>query len=76
MDLLVNILITLGVLVLVYLFLVAPRMINRADRTPFFGWHYAHRGFFDNDSDAPENSLAAFQKAVDAGYGIELDVQL
>lgn len=76
MDLLVNILIALVVLVLVYLFLVAPRMINRADRTPFCGIHYAHRGLFDNNSDAPENSLAAFKKAVDAGYGIELDVQL
>jgi len=36
----------------------------------------AHRGLFDNDSDHPENSLAAFARAVDAGYGIELDVQL
>ena len=25
----------------------------------------AHRGLFDNDSEAPENSLAAFRKAVD-----------
>ncbi len=56
--------------------MVAPRMINRADRTPFYNRHYAHRGLFDNDSEAPENSLAAFKKAVDAGYGIELDVQL
>ena len=76
MDVLVNILITLLVLVLIYIFMVAPRMINRADRKPFYGRHYAHRGLFDNDSDAPENSLAAFKKAVDAGYGIELDVQL
>ena len=38
--------------------------------------YYAHRGLHDNISDAPENSLAAFQKAVDAGYGIELDVQM
>ena len=38
--------------------------------------YYAHRGLYDNISDAPENSLAAFQKAVDAGYGIELDVQM
>ena len=59
-----------------YLFLIAPRMFQRADRTPFMKYHYAHRGLFDNDSDAPENSLLAFQKAVDAGYGIELDVQL
>ncbi len=51
-------------------------MINRADRTPFQNRHYAHRGLFDNESEAPENSLAAFRKAVEAGYGIELDVQL
>lgn len=76
MDILINILITLVVLVLIFIFMIAPRMINCADRTPFLGRHYAHRGLFDNKSDAPENSLAAFQKAVDAGYGIELDVQL
>ena len=38
--------------------------------------YYAHRGLHDNKSNAPENSMRAFQKAVDAGYGIELDVQL
>lgn len=36
----------------------------------------AHRGLFDNATDAPENSLAAFRLAVEAGYAIELDVQL
>lgn len=36
----------------------------------------AHRGLFDNDSDAPENSLAAFRRAVEQGFGMELDVQL
>ena len=71
-----NILLTIVVIFLIYVFMVAPRMINRADRTPFYNRHYAHRGLFDNDSEAPENSLAAFKKAVDAGYGIELDVQL
>ena len=30
----------------------------------------AHRGLFDNASEAPENSMAAFRKAVDAGYDI------
>lgn len=34
----------------------------------------AHRGLHDDS--APENSLAAFQKAIDAGYAIELDVQM
>jgi len=36
----------------------------------------AHRGFHDNDSDYPENSLAAFERAVKNGYSIELDVRL
>jgi glycerophosphoryl diester phosphodiesterase len=35
----------------------------------------AHRGLWSPDG-APENSLAAFQAACSAGYGIELDVQL
>lgn len=33
----------------------------------------AHRGLHDLSS--PENSLAAFQKAIDLGYPVELDVQ-
>lgn len=64
------------ILVVVYLFLIAPRISGKPDRTPFMNIHYAHRGLFDNNSEAPENSLAAFKKAVENGYGIELDVQL
>ncbi|HYM31537.1 MAG TPA: glycerophosphodiester phosphodiesterase [Candidatus Cybelea sp.] len=36
----------------------------------------AHRGLHDNATGVPENSIAAFKAAVDAGYGIELDVRL
>ena len=63
-------------IVLLYLFLIAPRMIGRVDRTPFLNRYYAHRGLFDNEARTPENSLPAFRKAVKAGYGIEFDVQL
>ncbi|MFN3522787.1 MAG: glycerophosphodiester phosphodiesterase family protein [Phenylobacterium sp.] len=35
----------------------------------------AHRGLWSKDG-APENSLAAFQAACAAGYGVELDVHL
>lgn len=49
---------------------------GKAEKDPHMGVLYAHRGLHDNASDAPENSMAAFQKAVEAGYGIELDVQL
>lgn len=71
-----TILLIVVIVIVLYLFLIAPRMWNRADRSAFMNWHYAHRGLFQNYSDAPENSLAAFHKAVKAGYGIEFDVQL
>ena len=68
--------IILCILLAVYLFVIAPRIFGKPDVTPLLNTHYAHRGLHDNETDAPENSIAAFQKAVDAGYGIELDVQL
>ena len=40
----------------------------------FRGWNYAHRGL--HDADKPENSMAAFRAALEAGCGIELDVHL
>ena len=39
-------------------------------------WKYAHRGLFTHDQRIPENSLAAFAAAVEAGYGVELDVAM
>lgn len=38
------------------------------------GWSYAHRGLHGNG--LPENSMGAFQAALDGGYGIELDIHL
>lgn len=38
------------------------------------GWAYAHRGL--HGSGIPENSMAAFRKALASGYGIELDIHL
>ena len=65
-----------AVLALLFLGMVMPAVGKRPDKAPFLGFLYAHRGLHDNDSDAPENSLAAFRKAVEAGFGMELDVQL
>lgn len=62
--------------VLLYFVAIMPRMSGRPDYSPLMGSHYAHRGLHDNESNIPENSMAAFEKAVDAGYGIEMDVQL
>lgn len=66
----------LGILAVLYLLIIMPRMTGRPEREPHISVLYAHRGLHDNSSDAPENSMAAFKKAVEAGYGIECDVQL
>ena len=65
-----------AVLMGLYLWALMPRMTGKPDPAPFRTRLFAHRGLYDNRSDAPENSMAAFRKAVEAGYGIELDVQL
>ncbi|MGI5877652.1 MAG: glycerophosphodiester phosphodiesterase family protein [Christensenellales bacterium] len=55
--------------------LIAP---GRAPASAAALWrtHYAHRGLHSRDRTVPENSLAAFAAAADAGYGMELDIQL
>ncbi len=68
--------IVLVALAILYLLMIMPRMTGRPDRKPHLDVLYAHRGLHDNASEAPENTMAAFKKAVDAGFGIECDVQL
>ncbi len=63
-------------LTVLYLLAIMPRVFNRPDTTLFKKVYFAHRGLHDNASDAPENSMAAFRKAVEAGLGMELDVQV
>ena len=43
---------------------------------PFERVMIAHRGFFDDALGIPENSLPAYSRAVERGFGIELDVQI
>lgn len=64
------------VTVFLYLCMIRPRMFHRPRRREFKKWLYAHRGLHDDGSQAPENSMEAFRRAVEAGYGIELDIQL
>ena len=68
----IAILIPVAVLFALWLFLIAPR--KRGAAMEPFRCPYAHRGLWGGD--VPENSLAAFRAAADAGFGIELDVQL
>ena len=55
---------------------VAPGRSRAKQCAPFLGRTFAHRGLYTKNQSVPENSLPAFLAAVEAGYGVELDVQL
>ena len=48
---------------------------RRERMKPWRGRAFAHRGLHDPGTGIVENTMAAFEAACDAGYGIELDVQ-
>ena len=56
------------------LFLTHPR-VDRRRMAPWRERWFAHRGLHDIDRGVIENTMAAFEAARDAGYGMELDVQ-
>ena len=60
------------VLFVLYLFLIAPK--NKKEMKKFKSKMYAHRGL--HNEERAENSMSAFRAAVEAGYGIELDIRL
>lgn len=64
------------VLFIVYLLLVLPQRADKTKFAPFQGLMAAHRGLYEKDQSVPENSLEAFKRAAEQGYGVELDVQL
>lgn len=66
----------IAVLAVLYMLAIMPRMVGRPDTSLFKKVYFAHRGLHDNKGDAPENSMAAFRKAVEEGLGMELDVQV
>ena len=63
------------IIVVAYLFCLCPNKYCKGKMEPFKKFYIAHRGYFDNNGLIPENSLAAFRNAINAHYGIELDVQ-
>ena len=58
-----------------YALLLRPRR-NHPGWDALSGVRYAHRGLHDMSLSIPENSLAAFRRAVEHGFGAELDVHL
>ena len=73
MGLIIGIL-SFAVLLLAIYLLVLVRPPKKTKPTEVLLCDYAHRGL--HKEGVPENSLAAFEDACRAGFGIELDVQL
>ena len=68
-----TVIIILAVLILLYLLCLSGRT-GHPGLKALQGFYYAHRGLHGDGR--PENSIAAFRAARDAGYGIELDLHL
>lgn len=64
------------VFIFLYVFAIAPRFFF-ATKKKFFKAEnlFAHRGLYDNETSAPENSMAAFKNAIEHGFGIEADLR-
>ncbi len=74
MRILATILLVLVLLFVVWLLLLRCRSRGRGWKK-LLGRRYAHRGWHDKPV-IPENSLPAFRRALDRGWGAELDVHL
>ena len=76
MKIVLIVLLVLVVLFLLLLLALRPNPAAREKMARFMGRRYAHRGLHCAAEGIPENSLPAFRRAVEAGYGIELDLHL
>ena len=60
----------------IYIFTILPAIKKPKELDRFKKTKYAHRGYHCLDEGIPENTMAAFKRAVDMGFGIEFDVNL
>ena len=66
----------IAAVLLIYTVLIVPGRLPKGAGGVLWRSVYAHRGLHTKDKRVPENSMAAFSAAVDAGYGIELDINI
>ena len=69
----------LGIVVIckiLWLFAIAPQIFSKPDMSCLKKYDYAHRGLHCKEKGVPENSMKAFENAVQCRFGMELDLQL
>ena len=71
----IGIIIAVAAVAVLWLLMIMPRMKHPSVIYSLCANKFAHRGLYDNDS-IPENSMAAFRKAIECGYAFEFDVHL
>lgn len=74
MNVILTVIIVLIIIFIVYILLLRGRT-GKMENTQLTGRRFAHRGLHDKPV-IPENSLAAFIRAKENGYGAEFDVHL
>lgn len=72
----IGVFIAIILIAIVFLYCTMPNTSRKEEMAVFEKQYIAHRGLFDSKNGIPENSIPAFKRAVEQGYGIELDVQL
>ncbi|MCF0122285.1 MAG: hypothetical protein HUJ74_03650 [Lachnospiraceae bacterium] len=55
---------------------IKPRISNKPDMSEMKRYDFANRGYYNIRKKIPENSLVAFNVAVEHGYGIVMDVRM
>jgi len=68
--------IIIGIVLILFLFLIFPTLRRHPDRKLFDGLLIAHRGLHNDEKGIPENSILAFSAAIEQGYAIETDLHL
>lgn len=73
----VNLIVILAIGVMVMIFMIpGPKANHPTGDEWLLDTPVAHRGLHTSDKTVPENSMAAFQQAVELNFAIELDVML
>lgn len=76
LNLIVVLTIVFVVTALLFVLAIMPKMKKHEWTDEIKKYRYAHRGLFSHENKVPENSLLAFEKAIEKGFGFELDVHL